>query len=74
MSAVGLTMVKDPPQFFMAFPDDPAGVANQRKLDETDEVLFIGSVGYVCINSVCVFVSFPKRKQWNCISTFCALL
>jgi hypothetical protein len=45
MAGVGLTMVKNPPQFFMPFPDDPAGQINQQKLNESEEVKFIGSVG-----------------------------
>jgi len=51
MARVGFIMIEDPPQFFQVFTDpatgliDPAGIINQRRVNQTDEVLFIGSVG-----------------------------
>jgi hypothetical protein len=44
MAAVGLNAVKEPPQFFMTFPDNPAGEANAQYLNQ-DEVNFLGAMG-----------------------------
>ncbi|CAB9514248.1 expressed unknown protein [Seminavis robusta] len=53
MTAVGLTMVQDPPQFFLPFPNDTTetSLANQQKLNESTEVIFIGSCGIAGIFS-----------------------
>ena len=49
MAAVGHLMVDTPPRFFLVFNDDLHGLNNQAKVNESDEVYFIGSIGYVCV-------------------------
>lgn len=55
MAAVGLDAVKQPPQFFMTFPDNPAGEANAQYLNQ-DEVNFLGAMGVTGI--FCYGLSF----------------
>ena len=60
MAGVGHTMVEDPPQFFMVFPDgsggmDQEGMTNRNMLMDNDEVYFIGSVGYEKDDSIFLF-------------------
>lgn len=48
MAGAGKAAVKDPPQFFVVYPNNPAGIANANELNHKD-VKFLGSMGIIGI-------------------------